>query len=245
MTAYADDLAYIHDVGHGEFARRAAPGLLNILREFAGERGRVVDLGCGSGIWAAELIRAGYPVTGVDLSSAMLAIARRRAPRATFLQASFLNAPLPECIAVTAISEVFNYLFDGRNGPRELVRLFARIHRALLPGGVLVFDVLAPGCVKGDLPIRRFRTGDDWAVLVEIEENKAARRLSRRITSFRKVGRWYRRGEEVHHCRLFEPAELLGRLREIGFRAARVRGYGQLRFSGSHFGVVARKARRG
>ncbi len=62
--AYKADLAYIHDVGFSQFAQHAAAGLLDILRRARITRGRVVDLGCGSGIWAAELIDAGYDVLG-------------------------------------------------------------------------------------------------------------------------------------------------------------------------------------
>ncbi|MFY9574661.1 MAG: class I SAM-dependent methyltransferase, partial [Blastocatellia bacterium] len=62
--SYKDDLAYIHDTGFGDFARTAAPGLLEILRTNRIVTGLVVDLGCGSGLWAQALSRAGYEVLG-------------------------------------------------------------------------------------------------------------------------------------------------------------------------------------
>ena len=52
---YREDLAYIHDVGHADFALRAAPGILEMLRENDVPDGLVVDLGFGSGLWAWEL----------------------------------------------------------------------------------------------------------------------------------------------------------------------------------------------
>ena len=43
--------------------------------------GRVLDLGCGGGEpIAGTLIRAGHPVTGVDASPPLLALARERHP---------------------------------------------------------------------------------------------------------------------------------------------------------------------
>src|SRR5438477_3844110 len=104
-SAYHDDLAHIHDVGFDFFARGAAPGLLQIFRRHGIHQGRVIDLGCGSGIWAAELIRAGYDVLGVDQSKAMIRLARKKAPRAKFIQASFLDVKLPACDAVTSLGE--------------------------------------------------------------------------------------------------------------------------------------------
>ena len=85
MAFYARDLATIHDAGFGGFARDAAPGLLRRLRRAGIHDGLVVDLGCGSGIWARALTDAGYDVLGVDQSEAMLEIARRQAPEAQFV----------------------------------------------------------------------------------------------------------------------------------------------------------------
>ena len=42
---YPDDLAYVHDTGHGDFARGAAPALLGMLRRAGIVRGPVVDSG--------------------------------------------------------------------------------------------------------------------------------------------------------------------------------------------------------
>src|SRR5947209_4041797 len=82
--AYATDLAYIHDQGYGQFARDSAPGVLKILRQNGIKDGPVVDLGCGSGIWARALVDVGYRVIGVDISPAMIDLARRRVPEAEF-----------------------------------------------------------------------------------------------------------------------------------------------------------------
>src|SRR5689334_25411549 len=89
--AYQDDLAYVHDVGFGDFARSAAPGLLTILSQAGITSGLVIDLGCGSGIWARELSAAGYDVLGIDISPAMIALAQTRVPQGEFRAASFLE----------------------------------------------------------------------------------------------------------------------------------------------------------
>src|SRR5262245_4301991 len=95
QPAYDQDLAYIHDVGFAGFANGSAPGLLGILRAAGIGDGLVVDLGCGSGIWARHLTDAGYDVIGVDISKAMIKFARRRAPRAEFHIESFVRFELP------------------------------------------------------------------------------------------------------------------------------------------------------
>ncbi|HEV3255335.1 MAG TPA: class I SAM-dependent methyltransferase [Gemmataceae bacterium] len=237
--AYQDDLAYIHDVGFGGFAIKAAPGLLAILRKRGITKGLVVDLGCGSGLWARELCTAGYDVLGIDISAAMIDLARRRVPEARFRNESFLSASLPPCDAVTAIGECFNYLFDKKNSAKALARFFRRVYDALRPGGVFVFDIAEPGRVPA--PRRSHWEGKDWAVLVHAEEDKSRNVLTRRITTLRKVGELYRRGEEVHRLRLYRSPALAEQLRRVGFKVRILRGYGSLRFAVGHAALLARK----
>jgi SAM-dependent methyltransferase len=236
---YGEDLAYIHDAGFGDFALGSAPGILEILRRYGIRGGLVVDLGCGSGPWARELARAGYGVLGIDISEAMIHIARRRVPEAEFRVASVFEADIPPCNAVTALGEVLNYLFDPGNDSRMLVRLFSRVHEALAPGGVFVFDVAEPGQVARGTKTRGFAEGKDWVVLVEKDEERGT--LTRRIVTFRRKGEHYRRSDEVHRQRLFRVPEIAGELRQAGFRVRTIRSYGRYRLPRAHAAFVARK----
>src|ERR1039457_1099571 len=158
MTAYDRDLAYIHDTGFTGFARKAAPGLLRLLRQNRVPRGLVVDAGCGSGVWARELSERGYEVFGIDISAHMIRLARRQAPAAKFQVGSFLSAELPPCDAVTSIGEGVNSAFDRRSGKKGLAEFFHRVHGALRPGGVFVFDIVETGVVAEGTKQRRFRS---------------------------------------------------------------------------------------
>jgi SAM-dependent methyltransferase len=237
--AYENDLAYIHDRGFGEFARGSAPGLLQLLRQNGIADGLIVDLGCGSGIWAKALADAGYQVTGVDISPAMIELARQRAPNARFQVGSFVPFRFPPCRAVTALGEVFNYLFDPKNSLRTLRRVFQVIFERLAPHGLLIFDVAEPGRCKGFG--QRFMEGDDWACLVEYRNDVARRQLTRRIVSFRKVGDNYRRREETHIQQLIPTRTLAEMLRAIGFRVRLLRRYGGSPLPKKSRGIVARK----
>ncbi len=238
---YSADLAYIHHVGYGSFARDAAPGVLEIFRRYDISHGLVVDLGCGSGLSARELTKAGFDVLGIDISAPMIRLARKTAPQARFRTASYLNAKLPKCDAITSLGECLAYLFDKDNGPDQLGQLFGRVYDALRPGGVFIFDVPEPGFVQARRAARGHGEGQDWAVFVDISEDTAKRVLTRRITSFRKVGRLYRRHSEIHRLRLYKSTELARELRDARFKVRIVRGYGDLRFKTAHVGFIARK----
>jgi SAM-dependent methyltransferase len=241
MKGYQEDLAYIHDAGFTGFMMQAGPGLLEILRRNRISGGLVVDLGCGSGVWAKELIRAGYDVLGIDMSASMIRLARKRAPGVSFRTASLLQVKLPRCDAVTSIGECVNYRFDRRSGSKALARLFRRVYDALRSGGVFVFDIAEPGQILDGMPRRKYSQGPDWAVLVEIEEDRKRMILTRRIISFRKSGKAYRRSEETHRLRLYKRSDLATELRRVGFKVRILRGYGRFRFPQAHAGFLARK----
>jgi SAM-dependent methyltransferase len=236
---YGEDIAYIHDVGHAEFALRSAPGILEILDRNGIGDGLVVDLGCGSGLWARELVDAGYRVVGIDISEAMIELSRKKVPEAEFRVGSLFDAEIPPCGAVTAVSEVLNYLFDEE--PGGLAPLFRRVFEALVSGGVFVFDVLGPGQVSPGATVRGLREGEDWAVISEREEEAERGTMTRRIVSFRKVGEHYRRDEEVHRVRLYKPVEISGLLRRVGFGVRTMRSYGSYPLAEGHAAFVARK----
>jgi SAM-dependent methyltransferase len=240
MRGYREDLAYIHDAGFTDFARNAAPGLLGILKRHGIREGLVVDLGCGSGRWAAELNRAGYDVLGVDQSRAMIQLARSIAPRSQFRIGSLLEIDVPPCDAITSIGECLNYTFDQRNSAGAIKRLFRRVYRALRPGGVFIFDIAEPSRVP-KMPERKWIQGPGWAILVQIEGDRERAVLQRRIVTFRKIGKSYRRSEETHMLRLYRARDLMAMLNRCGFHARKLAGYGAFRLPAGIAGVWAVK----
>jgi SAM-dependent methyltransferase len=231
---YGSDLAHVHDVAFGAWAREAAPFVLARLREAEIDEGLVVDLGCGSGIWAAALLDEGYDVLGVDASSAMLALARERAPAARLVHASLHEAELPSCVAVTAIGECVNY-----GGPPSLEPLCRRVHAALEPGGLFVFDAAAPGR-EPELRRRARHEGEQWVMRVEVSEDRAARTLTRRIALVRDG----RASEELHVLRLYEREEVVDWLEAAGFDVTSHPTYGAApALPGVHVYVATRRQR--
>jgi SAM-dependent methyltransferase len=236
---YGSALARIHDDGFGFHARAAADELLARLARAGHRAGLVVDLGCGSGLLARRMLAAGYEVMGVDQSPAMVALARRRAPEARIERASFVDVEIPPCVAVTAVGEVLGYAFDGRAGRGALRALFARARRALVPGGLLLFDLAGPGRGPATRPRRTWREGDGWTVCLETLERPAEGTLTRRHVLYVRRGAGWRRGDEVHVLNLHDPRAVLEDLAAAGFRARVLRRYGELRFPRGLAGFAA------
>lgn len=239
--SYKEDLAFIHDVGFSDYALKSAPGILKIFHDHQIHSGLVVDLGCGSGLWAKELSLANYQVFGIDISDSMINIARQRVPDAEFLVGSLFQAEIPSCNAITSIGECLNYLFDPDNNHQTILKLFHRIYSVLKPGGVFIFDIAEPGQVTPGISHQAFTEGEDWTVLVEKEENREQQTLIRRIISFRKVGKYYRRNEEIHRLQLYTATDIVKQLEQVGFQVQTINHYGDYQLTKAHTAFIALK----
>lgn len=234
---YFTDLAYIHDAGFGRFARQAAPEVAAILRRHGIGHGHVVEVGCGSGVTARALVERGYEVTGYDISKAMIRLARRRAPGATFRVGSIESLVVPGCDAVIGVGEVVTYVPGGLP---VLKRFFHRAFAALRPGGILIFDFLASARGRTFLP-KRFK-GRGWRFEASASFNRSTHTLTRRIDIQRDVDGRMRRSSETHRVRVYSRAAIVRTLEQTGFVSATThRSLGRVALPSGDLAVVARK----
>jgi SAM-dependent methyltransferase len=241
VTVYGDDVAYVHAQGYSDPAVAAADRLIEELGRPADAGGLVVEIGCGPGVSAERLIHAGFSVVGSDVSSAMISLAKARVPRGTFTQESWVSLEIPPSDAVLAANEVLNYTDAPGTTIKALERLFARVFKALWPGGIFLFDMAGPGRVPGKQPETHTQVGEDWAVVSTSTEDPKKSTLTRQITVMRKVGPGIRTTEETHTQRLIASSKVLEMLRKAGFKARPLQGYGGERAFPGHSVFVARR----
>jgi SAM-dependent methyltransferase len=113
-----------------------------LLNELPLRCGRVLDVGCGAGAFAARLAGRAEHVDAVDRSAAMIEAAKRRAPaNVTCALADVMQLPLPAehydaIVSITALHHL------------PLADALRHLAPALRPGGVLAAVVLP----RVDLP---------------------------------------------------------------------------------------------
>jgi SAM-dependent methyltransferase len=129
-------------VAYREFVRGALdrePVMRGVLAMFADlvrdAGGPVADLGCGPGHFTAHLRDRGLDAFGVDLSPAMIDIARREHPGLRFEVGSMTDLDLPDASLGGAL-----VWYSLIHVPDDVVpAALADVRRALRPGGVAMF----------------------------------------------------------------------------------------------------------
>jgi SAM-dependent methyltransferase len=112
--------------------RAMLAGFAEVVRAAGG--GPVADLGCGPGRVTAHLHALGLPVSGVDLSSQMVELARRTNPGVRFDEGSMLSLDLPD----GALGGIVAWYSIIHTPQERLPDVFAEFHRVLAPGGHLL-----------------------------------------------------------------------------------------------------------
>jgi len=219
---------------------------------------RLLDLGCGTGLDAVRMARAGYTVTATDWSPQMIERTRQRAAAAT-LQARVcaLACGSHELGRLEQAGE-----FDGAysnlgalNCVPELSAVAEQCARLLKPAGALVFAVIGRICpweighyaLRGNWQRIGVRFADD---MVPVGMNK--RVVWTHYYTPREFYRAFAPRFALQSCRslcLLVPPPYLGWLRERHFRwyqrlrriERRAGGWPGLRNMGDHFLMVMRK----
>jgi SAM-dependent methyltransferase len=135
-----DSYAPVYDTFNRRYMYRRWTGKLLAKAEEAGMGGKqLLDIACGTGMSAIPMLDRGWEVTGCDISTAMLDVARSKlGTRAELFEADMRDLPdFGEFDLVWAVSDPVNYLF----GTDELEASFDGMRRNLAPSGIALFDV--------------------------------------------------------------------------------------------------------
>lgn len=145
-----DLLAPVYDAINKEIDYvRWADFIEKIIEKNSGfpEENLILDLGCGTGKMTMELAKRGYDMTGVDLSSEMLDIARIEAEKngisnILWLNQDMRNFELYGTVGVTvSCLDCMNHL----TSVGDFKKCLSLVHNYLVPGGLFIFDMNGKG----------------------------------------------------------------------------------------------------
>ncbi len=197
--------------------------LIKKLRAFPLSNG--LDVGCGGGWFTRAFHRAGYAMTGLDVSAEMLDFAQAQAvkegARGEYLLGDITKFHTPTKFSfITAINDCVNYIPKSK-----LLAAFKNMKNALQKGGVLLFDVSSP---------RKFY--DKIANTVSVDDRDDVTYFSFNrletdgatmdVTLFvKRLDGTYDRLDEKHRQYIYTEEELTAALQESGFTVLEVTGH--------------------
>lgn len=177
----------------------------------------ILDMGCGTGRHAIELAKRGHRVTGVDISSGMLAEAKKAAKEAVVevewvhVDATKFTATKLFDAAICLCEGAFGLLGSEDNPYEHDLAILGNIYHALKPGARLILTAL-----NGCRPIRQCTQEDvkkgrfDPLTMVEISTMEYDCAEGKKTVVIRERG----------HL----PSELIMMFRQAGFEVEHIGG---------------------
>lgn len=215
MAAYDDFAWFYHHYWNEEFHDAAFPILERIWLPRVPPHARILDLCCGTGYLAGLLAERGYTVTGVDLSEAMIAYARRSVPSVDFHVAdvSCFQAPA-RCDAAVSTFDSLNHILT----PAKLESAFRHAAAALRRGAPFAFDMLLEDAYQTHWGEGFALVRDDHVLTITGAGYHFRTRIATcTITMFRLLDGAWRRSDVRIEERCYTPGEIEHALSRAGF----------------------------
>lgn len=181
-----------------------------------------VDVGAGTGIITRALKKAGYDVSGTDVSDEMLsqAYALSDGQIPFYKQSADKLTGFNNLGFITAVNDVVNYL-----NSLKTVEFFKRAYKALADGGIFTFDISSPYKLKNVLGNEMFGEDTEDVSYLWFNTLKSDRVIMDiTVFSLSDDGR-YDRLDERHVQYIHEKEFILNALKEVGFIDVKVTGH--------------------
>lgn len=208
----------------------------------------VLDLACGAGHLAIKMKQEGYQVTGLDLSSEMIALAKERAEEVDmvipFIIGNMLDLSVVEQFdAVTCYCDSLCYLPDAE----AVQKTFEEISQHLTEDGVFLFDVHSIHQIDEIFPGYTFNDQtEEISFLWKSYVGEFPHSIEHDLTFFvyQEEIDLYERFDETHKERTYPIKQYLSMLKKAGFTSVEVSadyGKGKILNDSTRWFFVCRK----
>ncbi|WP_141431450.1 class I SAM-dependent methyltransferase [Bacillus sp. 03113] len=187
---------------------------------------RFLDLACGTGELSIRLANAGYEVTGVDLSSDMLAVAQSKSgqneKRIFFIEQNMCELQLTETYDFVGIfCDSLNYLETNT----DVIQTFKIVSNHIKNGGLFLFDVHSLFKINDIFVDQSFTFKEEevcyiWDCYLGEYENSVEHELT--FFQLDQASGHYHRYDELHKQRTFPIEKYVEWLDFAGFEVLEV-----------------------
>ncbi len=194
--------------------------LLEVKKHYSG--GSCLDIACGSGYFTRALKRAGFDVTGVDISPEMLEEAGEKTLeeglRIDYVLQDVVNLKsINKVNFVTCINDGFNYI-----PPQKLGKAFKNVAACLKKGGLFFFDISSAYKLENILGNNMFGEDGEEASYMWFNEFSGGKVTMDLVVFKRENNGLYSKREETH-VQYAHTQEFIGqKLNENGFKVLKI-----------------------
>lgn len=180
-----------------------------VLEKHLTPRGKILEIGCGTGKMTSYFFQKGAEVHALDTSSSMLSFAKRKLPQVNFYLGRLEEKDLGRFDQIYACVDVVNYYLNQE----DLRSFFVSVKEHLK--GDFFFDLRHPRAMEEDLADKVFFYEEELGDLVWINE-KEEDILFQEIILYWKENEFYAKSSEIHQQKIWSPITVESLLQEAG-----------------------------
>jgi 2-polyprenyl-3-methyl-5-hydroxy-6-metoxy-1,4-benzoquinol methylase len=210
--------------------------LVGLFKRYASVKPKsILDLGCGTGNYLIPLSQMGYSLTGIDASSHMLGIARKKLRegnlKARLHQAKLQSFSLKRKFdAVICMFSVIDYVTKTK----DVTSTFNNVSQHLNKDGHFIFDFWQESAVERNYSPKRTRVFSHGKFKLERHSQTKIDKIKNLCTvhyecRLKKGTQLLKEYEEDHHLRFFGLDEMKSFLERAGFRILNIHPFLDIR----------------
>jgi SAM-dependent methyltransferase len=183
---------------------------------------KILDLACGHGRHLIPLARAGYQMTGLDLSRKALALliknAKKTKVKVRIVQSDMRKIPFKnEFDAAINMFTAFGYLENDQ----ENFKVLKAAAKALKPGGKFLIDISNRDWIQTHFQTKSWQRVNKLVMLEERKYDPKTHRNVVKIQILDSKGVWHK---TIHKVRMYSLAEMKQNLARVGLKIIKLFG---------------------
>lgn len=221
LNIYGEIFSEVYNLYWTEFIDIIAPQIIKFYNQLNLENNYVLDLACGTGRLSKYLVDAGFNVTGIDLSSDMIRIAKRKMRETDvdtgveFIVGDITDFNLDKKYGlVVSTFDSLNHLGDMG----ELANVFANAYDVLINDGVFIFDLNTEnGLKKWDFV--DFEDNENAVFIMHGVYDQKLKKAYTKVIGFYKHGKnCYKKFDELMSNTVFDLSIVKDTLLDVGWK---------------------------
>ncbi len=198
-----------------EFVDRSVKWILSLPLP---QKARLLDIGCGPGLYTKQFSEKGLTVTGMDFSESSIRYAKERDHKSKYILGDYLVMSFENAFDIITLI----WCDYGALIPSERQNLLKRVYRALKPGGFFLLDVFTPQYITQSKETTSWElnpNGGFWSAKPYITLNATYNYDKTAVlTKFTVIEKSCVRDFNIWNC-LFSKQSLLDEISAAGFSA--------------------------